>query len=238
MMTDNQALIVELEQVHNCTSIEVCDRLKDVKIKWLSTTAIDEKTITNLFEIETKSLERTVKLLKEHKEVKEVKIVVHGENKTYFTIKQSKHLATAPHLAKTGTVWISPTWTENDKDHVTMIAPSYKNLKEFIDDVSKDGYDIKIKSKRYIGEKNNVSFDVFRTTGFTQLKSASELLTDRQMEVFDIACKYGYYQEPKRIAIAEIAERLDISPSNCAELLRKAENKLLPILSEIIKVIR
>lgn len=55
-MLENKPLIVELEQVHKCTSIAVCDKLKDVRIKWIATIGGDEKTITNLFEIDTASL--------------------------------------------------------------------------------------------------------------------------------------------------------------------------------------
>ena len=238
MASKNQPLIVELEQIHQCTSIEVCDKLKDVKIKWLATISMDEKTVMNLFEIDSEQLKKIVRKLREHPHVKEVQIILIGPKKSQITIKQSKLLATAPYLAKTGTMWVEPTWSEKGADYVTMLAPNYKNLKEFIDLVSEHGYDLKIKSKRYIDAKNAVSLDAFRPSGFTKLKFASELLTDRQMEVFDLACRYGYYEEPKKISIEELAGKLGISPSTYAELLRKAERKLLPILSDILRIIR
>lgn len=238
MPSKPQPLIVELEQVHQCTSIEVCDRLKDVKIKWLATIGADDRTVTNLFEVETEQLKRVVQKIKEHAHVQEVKIILIGPAKSQITIQQNKQISTAPYLAKTGTIWIEPTWTEGGADYVTMLAPAYRNLKEFIDTVSEHGYELKIKSKRYINAKENVSLDTFRTSGFTKLKFASELLTDRQMEVFDLACRYGYYEEPKRTSIEELGSKLGISASTCAELLRKAERKLLPILSDILRIIR
>ncbi len=238
MPEQNQPLIVELEQTHHCTSIEVCNKLKDVKIKWVATVGADEKTITNLFEVLSEQLDGIIRKTKEHSDVKEVKIVSRGDKKALFTIRQNKHLATAPFLVKTGTMWIAPTWTEGGVDYVTMLAPNYKSLKSFIDTVSEHGYHLKIKSKRYLKPDENVSLEAFRTSGFTQLKAASELLTDRQMEAFDLACRYGYYETPKRISIAEIADKLGIKASACAELLRKAERKLLPILSDILRIIR
>lgn len=238
MSSKNQPLIVELEQMHHCTSIEVCDKMKDVKIKWLATIGEDKKTITNLFEVDSDELKKVIRKTKEHADVKEVKIIIKGPKKSQIIIRQNKALATAPHLAKTGTAWVEPTWTSEGVDYVTMLAPNYKSLKKFIDRVSEHGYQLKIKSKRYLKEKDKISFNTFRTSGFTKLKFASELLTDRQMEVFDLACRYGYYEEPKKITIAELAEKLGISPSTCAELLRKAERKLLPILSDILRVIR
>lgn len=238
MPENNTPLVVELEQVHDCTSIAVTDKIKDVKIKWLATIGEDEKTITNLFEVDSSQLKKIVDLWKKYKTVKEVRIVMIGDQKSQLLVKQNKNIATAPALAKTGTMWIEPTWTESGVDYVSMLAPNFKSLKDFIDIVKDKGYDLKIKSKRYITQKDAVSLDSFRTTGFSKLKLASELLTEKQIEVFDLACRYGYYEEPKKISIAELAAKLGISESNCAELLRKAERKLMPILNEILRVMR
>ncbi|VVC04193.1 HTH DNA binding domain protein [Candidatus Bilamarchaeum dharawalense] len=238
MSEKTQPLIVELEQIHDCTSIAVTDKLKDVKIKWLATIGQDEKTITNLFEVDTSHLRTVVDLWKRQTKVKEVSIILIGPHKSQLSIRQSKDLATAPALAKTKTMWIEPTYTEAGVDYVTMLAPNFKNLKDFMELVKEHGYDLKIKSKRYLEPSQAVSLDSFRTSGFSKLKFASELLTDRQMEVFDLACRYGYYEEPKKISIEELSQKLGISPSTCAELLRKAEKKLLPVLNDILRVMR
>ncbi len=238
MPEKNQPLIVELEQIHDCTSIAVTDKLKDVKIKWLATIGQDEKTITNLFEIETSHLKAVVELWRRQSTVKDVSIIFIGARKSQISVRINKDHATAPALAKTKTMWIEPTWTEGGVDYVTMLAPNFKSLKEFINLVSEKGYDLKIKSKRYLQQDEKLSFDSFRSSGFTKLKFASELMTDRQMEVFDLACRYGYYEEPKRISIEELSNKLGVSPSTCAELLRKAERKLLPILNEILGIMR
>jgi predicted DNA binding protein len=238
MESKNQPLIVELEQMHKCVGIEVCDKLKDFKLKWLATIGQDAKTISNLFEIPTENAKKTVKLINGHKEVTEVSIVSIGPRATQIIIKQKKGAATAPYLAKAGVVWLHPTWSEAGVDRVTMLAPSFKNLKAFIDLVSEKGYDLKIKSRRYIDTKEAITLETFKTSGFTKLRTASELLTDRQMEVFDLACRYGYYEVPQRTSIEELAQKLGISQSTCAELLRKAENKLLPILNDILRIMR
>ena len=238
MQDNKKPLIVELEQIHNCTGIDTCNKLKDLRLKWMATIGSDDRTVTNLFELDTDQLKKATQKIKEHKYVKEVQLLIQGQKKSQILIRQDKTLATAPYLVQTGTVWLEPTWTEGGIDYVTMLAPNYKSLKNFVDLVSEKGYQLKIKSKRYLDPKETFSFDTFRTSGFTKLRYASELLTDRQMEVFDLACRYGYYEEPKRISIAEIAEKLGVSPSTCAELLRKAERKLLPILSEILRIIR
>jgi predicted DNA binding protein len=233
-----EPIIVELEQIHDCTSIAVTDKIKDVKIKWLATIGEDERTITNLFEVDSAQLKKIIDLWKAQKTVKEIRIVMVGAQKAQLLVKVHKDLTTAPALAKTGTMWIEPTWTESGVDHVSMLAPNYKSLKEFMDQVKDKGYDLKIKSKRFLGSKDISSFNSFQTSGFSKLKLASELLTDRQLEAFDLACRYGYYEEPKKVTIEELALKLGISSSTCAELLRKAEKKLLPILNEIIRMMK
>ncbi len=238
MAEKNQPLIVELEQSHQCISIEVCDRLKDVKIKWLATIGGDEKTVTNLFEVDTENLKETIRKAREHKNIREVQVVLVGPKRSQLAVRQDKMVATAPYLAKTGTMWLQPTWSEKGVDHVTMLAPSYKNLKAFMDLVKEKGYDLKIKSKHYIKPDEAVSLDTFRSSGFTKLKLASELLTERQMEAFDLACRHGYYEEPKKTSIEELAGKLGVSPSTYAELLRKAERKLLPVLNDIMRFMK
>lgn len=238
MVEKNQPLIVELEQSHQCTSIEVCDKLKDVRIKWLATISGDKKTVTNLFEIDTEHLKTVVQKARAHKNIREVQIVLQGPKKSQITVRQDRAVATAPYLAKTGTMWLQPTWSEGGVDKVTMLAPNFKSLKAFIDLVSEHGYDLKIKSKRYVTPAESPTLDTFRTSGFTKLKFASELLTDRQMEAFDLACRYGYYEEPKKISIEELASKLGVSQSTFAELLRKAERKLLPVLNDIMRFMR
>ncbi|MFA6530250.1 MAG: helix-turn-helix domain-containing protein [Candidatus Micrarchaeia archaeon] len=238
MAQETSPLIVELEQVHDCTSIGVTDKIRDVKIKWIATVGEDDKTITNMFEVDTPSLKKIVDKWKSFQSVKEVRIVMIGPQKSQLLVKQNKNIATAPALAKTGTMWIEPTWTEGGVDYVSMLAPNYKSLKEFIGMVKDKGYDISIRSKRFITPKESVSLNSFRTAGFTKLKFASELLTDRQLEVFDLACRYGYYEQPKKISIEELAAKLGVGSSTCAELLRKSEKKLLPILNDILRLIR
>jgi predicted DNA binding protein len=238
MPEKSQPLIVELEQSHQCTSIEVCDRLKDVRIKWLATIGGDGKTVTNLFEVDTEHLKETVRKAREHRNIREVQVVLIGPKKSQISVRQDRAVSTAPYLAKTGTMWLHPTWSEKGVDHVTMLAPSYKNLKAFIDLVKDKGYDLKIKSKHYIKPGESISLDTFRTSGFTKLKLAGELLTGRQMEAFDLACRYGYYEEPKKTSIEELARKLGVSPSTYAELLRKAEQKLLPVLNDIMRFMK
>ena len=69
-----------------------------------------------------------------------------------------------------------------------------------------------------------------------EFMSVADNLTKRQMEILKLASAYGYYDIPKRVSIAQIAEKMDIGESAASELLRKAEKKLLPAIAKIVEL--
>lgn len=58
-------------------------------------------------------------------------------------------------------------------------------------------------------------------------QTAPSALTDRQREAVEAAIDVGYYEVPRTGSQADVAERLDCSPSTAAEHLRKAEARVL-----------
>ncbi len=54
-----------------------------------------------------------------------------------------------------------------------------------------------------------------------------DALSERQREVFDLARKRGYYEWPREVSAADLAEELGVSKPTLLEHLRKAEAKLL-----------
>lgn len=55
----------------------------------------------------------------------------------------------------------------------------------------------------------------------------SRTLTDRQAEAVGAAVDLGYYEDPRDASVADVAERLDCSPSTAAEHLRRAERTVM-----------
>lgn len=54
-------------------------------------------------------------------------------------------------------------------------------------------------------------------------------LTHRQREVFQLARKRGYYQQPKKVSANDLATELDITTSTFHEHIHNAEEKLLDL---------
>lgn len=55
----------------------------------------------------------------------------------------------------------------------------------------------------------------------------SELMTDKQLEVVKFAAEAGYYQNPRKTTLKEIAEMLEKPKSTVQEHLKNAESKLI-----------
>ncbi|GAD51326.1 hypothetical protein MBEHAL_0086 [Halarchaeum acidiphilum MH1-52-1] len=65
-------------------------------------------------------------------------------------------------------------------------------------------------------------------TGEDDLRAA---LTDRQREVLDAAVAAGYYEDPRGVTVADVADALGVSVSTASEHLRKIEARVLPRLA-------
>ncbi|MHA1145759.1 MAG: helix-turn-helix domain-containing protein [Candidatus Helarchaeota archaeon] len=50
-------------------------------------------------------------------------------------------------------------------------------------------------------------------------------LTKRQMEILDLALKYGYYEIPRKITLTELAKKINMSKSSLSEILRRITKK-------------
>jgi hypothetical protein len=79
-------------------------------------------------------------------------------------------------------------------------------------DETPDGMDASVLS---IGEYDARRFD------------AGGALTDRQFEAVTAAVDCGYYGTPRSGSVAEVGDRLECSPSAAAELLRRAEKRVM-----------
>ncbi|APW97758.1 transcriptional regulator [Halobiforma lacisalsi AJ5] len=84
-------------------------------------------------------------------------------------------------------------------------------------DALRDEYDAEITVRR-VHSDNRSAINVSHRT---------DSLSQRQREIFDLACEQGYYSWPREVTTRELADEADISKTTLLEHLRKAESKLL-----------
>jgi len=138
-------------------------------------------------------------------------------------------------LNKSNVLLLESPITEKGVDKEILLANNYRDLTKLISAWKENGWDVKLKRKKYIQEEDIKTLDVFEHSGFFDLNVAKELLTEKQFLVFSKASDWGYYEDPKKITLDELLTQLDIGASTVAEHLRKAESKLIPILLKMIR---
>ena len=88
-----------------------------------------------------------------------------------------------------------------------LITGGEGSLKELVDRLVAEGCEVEVRRSRKPG--------------------LSRSLTDRQEEVLRLALEAGYYDQPKRVTIKELARRLGVAPSTFQEVLQRAERKVM-----------
>lgn len=88
-----------------------------------------------------------------------------------------------------------------------------------------------IKDIRKLGEAKLLSIKKIKLQDVYHFR-ISPKLTSKQRMALDIALKHGFYEVPRKVDIGDLAKFMKISRQAFSEHLRKAETKLMPILSK------
>ena len=88
----------------------------------------------------------------------------------------------------------------------TLLVPNSSSFKEFLTKLSKEGVKVTVL---------NVS----------EISSAE--LTERQMEILQLAYKLGYFNDDRGITLSQLADKLGISTPTLEEILRRALRKVV-----------
>lgn len=81
--------------------------------------------------------------------------------------------------------------------------------------------------KRYLTE-HGVPHELTRVSGLTDVTSpAGAGLTEKQRDALITAYDGGFFEEPRELSTAELADRLDIAPSSASGRLKRATQRLI-----------
>ena len=72
-------------------------------------------------------------------------------------------------------------------------------------------------------DANEIAFEVILKRSLEN----TELLTARQEQILSVALERGYFDFPKKIGLEELAAVAEIKPATLAEILRRAQKKIL-----------
>ena len=229
-------VLFEVDIHHLCWFVDITEKNPDATIvSTLST--IHGDLITNVIQLNSPTPKVDIERMKKHPLVKKVDIITLSPTSALLSVTSSYKAMTYKILHQTNVKLLEAPVTKGGMDSEILLAPSHKEMADLLSlwKEQKDYNEVKLKRKRNLKPEDVKSLSMFRTTGFFDLQSAKELVTPKQLEIFQLACDYGYYDTPKKISIEELADRTGLSPSTLAEHLRKAESKLLPIFWKVLR---
>ena len=157
------------------------------------------------------------------KDLKKSNRVLHLDIKEDFVIAQIKEPKDAKPFYNHMIINIEPVQILENGMNIWHIGSwDKKELLKFITNAEKkyDGKLLKIVQKKI----SNVS-----------IFSIQPELTKKQKKALELAVKEGYYAYPRKIGLEELAKKMSISYSTFQAHLRKAEQKILPIMSKRIE---
>ncbi len=123
-----------------------------------------------------------------------------------------------------------PTVHRQGWEHYTVIAFDERDIAALHDELEADR-EIDVLSKTELSETqipHGMLAPVDRLFGD---------LTDRQLAALRLALDAGYYEEPRRCSVRELAERTTVARATFEEHLRKAENKLVSNAGQFVRLL-
>ena len=124
----------------------------------------------------------------------------------------------------------SPTIYRQGWEHYTVVAFDSEDVRELLDSLRADR-EIELLSKTSISETQ---------IPHSMLAPANQLfedITDRQLAALQLALESGYYEQPRKTSLRDLAEQTAVARSTYEEHLRKAENKLLTNAGQFLRLV-
>ena len=124
----------------------------------------------------------------------------------------------------------SPTIYRQGWEHYTAVAFDGEDLRELLDNLRSDR-EIELLSKTSISE-TQIPHSMLAPAG-----QLFEDLTDRQLAALQLALERGYYEQPRKTSLRDLAEQTAVARSTYEEHLRKAENKLITNAGQFLRLV-
>lgn len=123
-----------------------------------------------------------------------------------------------------------PTIHRQGWEHYTVIAFDESDVRALLHDLETDR-DIEVLSKTAITEQQ------IPHSMLAPVDQLFENVTERQLAALRLALECGYYEQPRKTSLRELAEQTAVARSTYEEHLRKAENKILTNAGQFLRLV-
>lgn len=126
--------------------------------------------------------------------------------------------------------YVQPLVFEGGRAHYRVICPDRESIRNAVRKIRRSGLEVDLTSMR------DFNFETFANEMFLSPSNILTGLTSRQLGALAEAFSQGYFDEPSRVDMDDLAKRANLSRSTYSEHLRKAEAKLLTNLAPFIRM--
>ena len=123
-----------------------------------------------------------------------------------------------------------PTIHRQGWEHYSVIAFDERDIRALLHELEADR-DIEVLSKTAITEQR------IPHSMLAPVDQLFEDVTERQMAALRLALESGYYQQPRKTSLRDLADQTAVARSTYEEHLRKAENKLLTNAGQFLRLV-
>ncbi|MFT4920884.1 MAG: putative DNA binding protein [Haloarculaceae archaeon] len=123
-----------------------------------------------------------------------------------------------------------PTIHRQGWEHYSVIAFDESDIRALLHELEGDR-DIEVLSKTAITEQR------IPHSMLAPVDQLFEAVTERQMAALRLALESGYYEQPRKTSLRELADQTAVARSTYEEHLRKAENKLLTNAGQFLRLV-
>jgi hypothetical protein len=123
-----------------------------------------------------------------------------------------------------------PTIHRQGWEHYTVIAFDEADVRALLQNLENDR-DIEVLSKTAISEQQ------IPHSMLAPVDQLFKAVTDRQMAALRLALESGYYEQPRKTSLRDLADQTAVARSTYEEHLRKAENKLLTNAGKFLRLV-
>ncbi len=226
-------LVVKIENVHECFCDDVTE-LVEGSIKTVSYKILAGGEISTVNEINSFDMDRFMRAMSRHPLISEMIELSRTKNRAYAHIRLTPYPTLLEILEANMCTPIAPISTENGVESAVLLVPSNNRLRDFLRDCEIMQFHTRIVSKKYLSEEDMLSQNNLYYNMFKELQG---VLSPRQVEIFQRACKMGYYSFPRKLTLLELATTVGLGEATVRHHLRLAEQKLLPAVNGIMKAL-
>lgn len=129
-------------------------------------------------------------------------------------------------IREAGSTLLWPAVYRDGFEYFTVLSPSREAVGSLLEDLEAFG-DVDLERLSEVGP-GGIGSSV-------PLADLASEVTERQIEVLRAAIDAGYYEQPRRTDLEALADGFGIAPSTLREHLRKAEERLLSRISDLLE---